>query len=205
MIGLIDYGSGNIHAIANIYKSLNIPFLVSAKVEELRRADRLILPGVGAFDKTMNQFHQLQIKDWLDEAVLVKKTPILGICVGMQIMANASEEGTLPGFGWIDAEVKKFDAATLPAKPHLPHLGWNSVDPTDPDHPLLRGVDTAVGFYFLHSYYMECADEQNILTRTHYGGAYASSVASANVYGLQFHPEKSHWNGIRVFENYAKL
>ena len=204
MIGLINYGSGNIFAIANIYKSLNIPHFMSSDVSELAKADKLVLPGVGAFDETMQLFQSLAIKDWLDEAVLLKKVPIIGVCVGMQIMTKKSEEGNLPGFGWVDADVKRFDASLLKHKPHLPHLGWNTASPSS-NNPLFEGVDEQKGFYFLHTYYCECADEKDILSTTSYGKTFTSSFNHENIYGVQFHPEKSHSNGLKIFKNFANL
>ena len=204
MIGLINYGSGNIFAIANIYKSLNIPHFMSSDVNELAKADKLVLPGVGAFDETMQLFHKLGIKDWLDEAVLVKETPIIGVCVGMQIMAKSSDEGDLSGFGWVDAEVKRFDESLLKQKPHLPHLGWNSISPAK-ESSLFDGVDYDKGFYFLHTYYCQCTSESDVLSKTDYGKSFASSFNHKNIYGVQFHPEKSHSNGLKIFENFAKL
>lgn len=204
MTTIINYGSGNVHAIANIHKRLNIPFLLTDRPEELQQAEKLILPGVGAFDETMKCLHNLGIKAILDELVLKKKVPLLGVCVGMQILGDASEEGHLPGFGWIKGSVKKIDASKLASKPHLPHMGWNSISPTR-SSSLFEGVDCATGFYFLHSYYFDCDDQADILAMTEYGAPMASAINHENVYGFQFHPEKSHINGIRVFENFANL
>lgn len=204
MIGLINYGSGNIFAIANIYKSLNIPYLMSSDISELAKADKLVLPGVGAFDETMRLFQNLGIKDWLNETVLIKKTPIIGVCVGMQIMAKSSDEGNLPGFGWVDAEVKRFDESLLKQKPHLPHLGWNSIELAK-ENPLFDGIDFDKGFYFLHTYYCQCSSESDVLSTTNYGKKFASSFNHENIFGVQFHPEKSHSNGLKIFKNFAKL
>lgn len=204
MIGLINYGSGNIYAIANIYKRLDIPHFLSNNPAELRKADKLILPGVGAFDETMSLLNQSGVKDCLDEQVLEKKIPIMGVCVGMQILGEGSEEGNLPGFGWIKGQVKKFDISNLSSVPHLPHLGWNRIAPTRA-HSIFKGVDIARGFYFLHTYYFDCADENDTLAHTEYGIRYASAINRDNVYGMQFHPEKSHSNGIQLFKNFAEL
>ncbi len=204
MITLINYGSGNIHAIANIYKRLNIPYILSSDISTLKKAEKLILPGVGDFDETMKLFRKLDIKDTLDELVLIKKVPILGVCVGMQILGNLSEEGTENGFGWIDGEVKKFDVTKFMHKPHLPHMGWNEVDPIKKS-PLFDQVISENGFYFLHSYYFSCNNESDILAKTNYGIEFASAINHNNVFGFQFHPEKSHQNGIEIFRNYANL
>ncbi len=204
MIGIVNYGSGNIQAIANIYKQLNIAYIVIDNPKELREADRLILPGVGVFDETMGQLNSSGLKKELDDLVLKQKKPILGICVGMQIMANSSEEGCLEGLGWIDGEVRKFDVSSFTHKPYLPHMGWNSLNPRI-DHPIFNGIDFDNGFYFVHSYYFDTKQEENILLTTDYGIRFSSAVFNKNIFGMQFHPEKSHSNGIKLLENFAKL
>lgn len=204
MITLIDYGSGNIHAIANIYKRINIPFIITNDPKELKDAQKLILPGVGDFDETMMLLNNLGIKDVLDELVVNKKIPILGVCVGMQILGNKSEEGSLEGFGWIKGRVRKIDESKLLNKPHLPHMGWNTVT-IKRENSLFDNVITENGFYFLHSYYFDCEDNADVLTTTQYGEEFASAINHENVFGFQFHPEKSHQNGIELFRNFANL
>ena len=204
MITLIDYGSGNIHAIANIYKSLNIPYCITHDVQELKAAEKLIMPGVGDFDETMTCLNNLGIKDVLDELVIEKKVPILGVCVGMQILGESSEEGNLQGFGWIKGQIKKLDVSKLNHKPHLPHMGWNTVKPTKKS-PLFDNMVLENGFYFLHSFYFDCDTEGDVLATTAYGIEFASAINHENVYGFQFHPEKSHANGTELFRNFANL
>lgn len=204
MITLIDYGSGNIHAIANIYKRLNMPYVITHAIEELRNAEKLILPGVGDFDETMKHLHNLGIKNTLDELVLEKKIPILGVCVGMQILGNRSEEGKTEGFGWIKGQIKKIDTTKLAHKPHLPHMGWNTIKPVR-ETSLFNNFVLEDGFYFLHSYYFSCESANDILATTEYGETFASAINHENVYGFQFHPEKSHHNGIELFKNFANL
>jgi glutamine amidotransferase len=204
MITIVNYGSGNIQAIGNIYKRLNIAFEIANSVEALSNATKLILPGVGAFDKTMKQLVDSGMKSSLDLLVLEKKVPVLGICVGMQILANGSEEGDLPGLGWIAGKVKKFDVSKFTHKPHIPHMGWNNVSPVT-EHQLFKNMDEQQGFYFLHSYYFECSDSKNVLSTTEYGDRFASAVYTDNIFGTQFHPEKSHHNGIQLLKNYAEL
>lgn len=204
MITLIDYGSGNIHAIANIYKRLNIPYQLTADLNLLKAAKKLILPGVGDFDETMKAFNQLGIKNLLDELVVEKQVPILGVCVGMQILGKGSEEGVAEGFGWIDGQVKKFDIKNLQTKPYLPHMGWNTVQPQK-ESQLFDNIITENGFYFLHSYYFDCKNTEDILATTQYGIEFSSAINHLNVYGFQFHPEKSHQNGVEVFRNFANL
>lgn len=204
MIGIVNYGSGNIQAIANIYNRLNIPFEVIENPELLKKADKLILPGVGAFDATMSQLVNSGLKSALDEEVLVKNKPIMGVCVGMQILAESSEEGGLPGLGWIKGKVKRFDVTKLKEKPYLPHMGWNTVEP-NVDHLLFQKLDHDLGFYFVHSYYFEPSHSTDILGISHYGDTFASAVFHDHIFGMQFHPEKSHSNGVQLLSNFAKL
>lgn len=204
MIGIINYGSGNINSIANIYKRLNIDYLIINSPDELFRADKLILPGVGDFDETMALMEHSGFKKVLNHLVLDKEVPILGVCVGMQIMGNTSEEGNLDGFGWINGAIKQIDIQNLNSKPHIPHLGWNTSLPVN-DTALFEGVDLEKGFYFLHSYYFECESEKDILASTVYGKTIPTAVNSKNVYGVQFHPEKSHENGVAIYKNFANI
>jgi glutamine amidotransferase len=204
MIGIIDYGSGNIQAIATIYKNLNIKYQVITKPEDLEKADKLVLPGVGAFDTTMQQLIDSGLKDKLNELVIDKKVPILGICVGLQVMGYGSDEGVLPGLGWIPGQVKKFDETKIELKPKLPHMGWNVINDTR-NHHLFNGIDNDFGFYFVHSFYFECEIEENILTTSNYGGKFTSSIYANHIFGTQFHPEKSHRNGIQLLKNFFEL
>jgi imidazole glycerol-phosphate synthase subunit HisH len=204
MITLINYGSGNIHAIANIYKRINIPYIITNDPKELLSAEKLILPGVGDFDETMMLLNDLGIKDVLNEMVLIKKVPILGVCVGMQILGNSSEEGSLDGFGWIKGKVRKLDESKLETKPHLPHMGWNTIT-LKRENSLFDNIIPDNGFYFLHSYYFDCDNATDVLATANYGEEFASAINHENVYGFQFHPEKSHQNGIELFKNFANL
>ncbi len=204
MIGIINYGSGNVFAIENVYKKLNIEYKIVESPEDMRLMDKLVLPGVGAFDEVMSLLLQSGLKQVLDEQVLEKSVPILGVCVGMQVMAKSSEEGKMAGFGWIDGIVKKFDATKMERKPFLPHLGWNSIEKKG-EPEILDGVDSEFGFYFLHTYYFSCNNENDVVSFTNYGERFVSALNSRNIYGVQFHPEKSHTNGMNVFKNFAKL
>jgi imidazole glycerol-phosphate synthase subunit HisH len=203
MIAIINYGSGNVRAIGNIYDRLRIPYIIANTTKDIDSSvHKLILPGVGAFDETMSTLLKSGFRNQLDELVKEKKMPVLGICVGMQILAEGSEEGVLPGLGWIPGYVKRFDADLLVLKPKLPHLGWNSIE-IQKSSPLLDTIDTELGFYFIHSYYFECMNTTDILTTTHYGIDFTSSVHRENIYGTQFHPEKSHSNGVQLLKNFA--
>lgn len=204
MITILDYGSGNINAIKNIYERLNIPFEFAATKEQLQRADHILLPGVGAFDETISTLTNKGYLEMLNQKVLDEKVPILGICVGMQMLADSSEEGKLNGLGWIHGSVKMFDKNLIPDKPKIPHLGWNSIEIIR-DCPLFKDVDPEIGFYFVHSYYYECTDEANVICKTEYGKVFHSAINRENIYGVQFHPEKSHDNGIQLLRNFANL
>lgn len=204
MITIIDYGSGNIRAIGNIYDILKIDYKIAKSPEEVIGAKKIFLPGVGAFDETISRLDQTGFRKVLDFEVLQNKVPIIGICVGMQILAESSEEGNLLGLGYIKGKVKRIDESLLNQKPKLPHLGWNSIEITRQSE-LLKNIDSELGFYFLHSYYFECENKEDILATTDYGKPFASAINHKNVYGIQFHPEKSHQNGINLLHNFAKL
>lgn len=204
MIAIIDYGLGNVRAFANVYKKLNIPALIAKCADDLKSANKLILPGVGAFDHTMQMLEKSSMKPLLDELVRHKHVPVLGICVGMQMLANSSEEGSLRGLGWVDGKVKKFNPSLLKESFCVPHMGWNTIKPVQ-SNDLLLGLDHDARFYFLHSYYFECQNREDIIAETDYGGKFASAVNYRNVYGVQFHPEKSHHWGTQILENFARL
>lgn len=204
MITIVDYGSGNIRAIGNIYEKLNIEYSVATTADQILAADKLILPGVGAFDETITMLNTNGFRNVLDKKVLHFGTPILGICVGMQMLADSSEEGKLPGLGWIHGRVKLFDKKDILGKPKIPHLGWNSIS-IKKESQIMYNIDEEEGFYFIHSYYFECAEEKEILSTTEYGKVFSSAIKRENIYGVQFHPEKSHKNGIQLLKNFAQL
>ena len=204
MITIIDYGVGNVFAFQNVFNRLNIPSKIAKSVDDLISASKLILPGVGHFDYAMSQLNKSGMRDRLDELVLIEKIPVMGICVGMQMMAHKSDEGTLDGLCWIDACVKKFDEATINHHTKLPHMGWNDVKPNE-NHPLFRGLEQEAIFYFLHSFYFKCSNQENSISKTDYGINFSSSVQHDNIYGIQFHPEKSHSYGERLLKNFANL
>ena len=203
MIAIIDYGLGNINAIYTVYKNLDIPVKIVSTSSDLGNARKLILPGVGSFDYAMEKLNQSGMRDTLDDLVQNDKMDILGICVGMQMLTRFSDEGVLPGLGWMDAEVKKFNQ-DMDYELSIPHMGWNNIIPKK-ENPLLAGLYNSSYFYFLHSYYFNAHDTTNILSTTLYGSNFISIVNKNNIYGVQFHPEKSHETGITLLKNYSDL
>lgn len=199
MICLVDYGLGNLNAFLTIFKNLRIQAVAAASPEELAQASKLILPGVGAFDWAMTRLDQSGLRSALDDLVLKEKIPVLGVCVGMQIMADSSEEGSSPGLGWIPGRITKAKTATkdLP----LPHMGWNTIRASKPS-ALLSNLDRK-SFYFLHSYHFDDSPEYSI-AETQYADWFVSAVGNGNIMGTQFHPEKSHENGITLLKNFAE-
>ncbi|MHA8084008.1 imidazole glycerol phosphate synthase subunit HisH [Aquirufa antheringensis] len=204
MITLIDYGVGNIFAFQNVYKRLNIPTKIAKTSTDLLDAKKLILPGVGSFDYAMSQLNNSGMREKLDELVIEKHVPIIGICVGMQMMGNRSDEGKSDGLGWIDADILKFDENLISHRTKLPHMGWNDVVPFG-NHPLFEGLEKDAIFYFLHSFYFKCNNPHESIAVSDYGITFASAVNYNNIYGIQFHPEKSHQNGEKLLHNFAKL
>lgn len=207
MIIIVDYGLGNIQAFRNIYHRLGIGVTVGRTADELSRASKLILPGVGAFDWAMSRLNESGMRERLDGLVLQRGIPVLGVCVGMQMMADTSEEGVMPGLGWIGGQVRRFErgindvAGSTPLQ--LPHMGWNCARAIH-DQWLFAGLSEA-DFYFLHSFYFEPQDSSNVLAVTDYIDQFTSAVGKGNIYGVQFHPEKSHLAGVALLKNFAEL
>lgn len=204
MVTIIDYGVGNISAFLNIFNQLNIEANTATTEAELSGAKKLILPGVGHFDYAMQRFTDSGMRNAVNNLVINEKVPVLGVCVGMQMMAAKSDEGALEGLGWIDADVKKFDQNQNSEFLPLPHMGWNDVY-TIKENPLLQNLSEEARFYFLHSYYFKCHDETNIIAKADYGVEFTCAVNKNNIYGAQFHPEKSHHFGIQLLKNFAEL
>ena len=204
MITIIDYGLGNVLAFVNVYKRLHIPASVARTPDDLRGATKLILPGVGAFDHAMELLHRSGMRESLDEMVLERTVPVLGVCVGMQILASSSEEGQAGGLGWVPGDVRKFDVTAMQPRMRLPHMGWNDVKPVAPS-PLFAGLEQDARFYFLHSYYFHCESAESRLAESEYGITFTCAVHRRNIYGVQFHPEKSHHFGTRLLQNFAEL
>ena len=214
MITIVDYGLGNIAAFLNVYKRSNIAATAARSAAEVERATRLILPGVGSFDNAMRRLGASGMRPALTERVVEAGVPVLGVCVGMQMLARSNDEGTEQGLGWIDATVRDLralaggSAAALP----LPHMGWNDVVPAGGDGDgdrsvagLFAGLETGSRFYFLHSYYIECDRPEDAAATTRYGAEFACAVKRGNVHGVQFHPEKSHQFGARLLRNFAAV
>lgn len=203
MIRIIDYGLGNILAFQNMYKRLNIEVAIARGADDLRDATKLILPGVGAFDHAMELLNQSGMRATLDELVMKREMPVLGICVGMQILARSSDEGSAAGLGWIDAHVRNFSTLRRPDLV-LPHMGWNDVAPVA-SSPLFGQLQTGARFYFLHSFYVDCEQAANVAAVSRYGIEFSCAVHKGNIFGVQFHPEKSHHFGSRLLQNFAEL
>ncbi len=203
MIKIVDYGLGNIRAILNVYKTLNVPAALAKTSDELRGATQLILPGVGAFDDAMALLDASGMRATLDELVLERKVPVLGICVGMQMLVDASDEGQRRGLGWIPGRVRAF-ASLMQPDLMVPHLGWNDVR-VPRLNPLFAGLETDARFYFLHSYYVTVDRPEDIAAECRYGVDFACAVNAGHIYGVQFHPEKSHSFGSRLLGNVARL
>jgi imidazole glycerol-phosphate synthase subunit HisH len=204
MIAIVDYGLGNIRAFANIFKNLDVPARIARVPADLEDIDKIVLPGVGAFDHAMERLDASGMHEPLTELVRNKKRPVLGICVGMQILADSSEEGRRSGLGWIPGVVRKIHFITGEKRAILPHMGWNTVRATA-ESPILASLGIDPVFYFLHSYYFECVDPQHSIAQADYGDHFTCAVQAGNVFGVQFHPEKSHGSGIQVLANFAKL
>ena len=204
MIGILNYGVGNIKSFLNVYTKLSLPVKILNNKSDFDGINKIILPGVGSFDYAMNRLNSSGMRDKLDFLVLDNKVPVLGICVGMQMMGNNSEEGKLKGLQWIDANILKFDESKIKYKTKLPHMGWNDVKPTS-SNPLLNGLEEEAIFYFLHSYYFKCNNDDVGIAETEYGISFTSAVNYNNIYGIQFHPEKSHQYGEKLLCNFANL
>lgn len=204
MIAIINYGLGNVKAIYNVYKNLNVDVKIASKNEDLRNVDKIILPGVGSFDYAMNCLNDSNMLDQIMELVLINKKIILGICVGMQMFSESSEEGLGKGLGWIKSKVEKIPSIHSEKYLSLPHMGWNNISNIK-KNKLFKNLDEESNFYFLHSFYFNADDEADVIAFTDYGISFPSAVNAENIYGVQFHPEKSHQNGIAILKNFSEL
>lgn len=204
MITIIDYNAGNIKSIQNMLKRVGAKSCISSSVEEIEQAEKLILPGVGHYDYGMNNLKQSGLIDILNKKVLVDKTPLLGICLGAQLLGNYSEEGIEKGLSWLDMDVVKFDKSKLGANMKIPHMGWSELTIKKTSN-LFNNISDEQRFYFVHSYHMLPHNTEDILTTTNYGYEFVSSVQKDNIFGVQFHPEKSHKYGMKLLDNFSKL
>ncbi len=204
MIAVIDYNMGNVASIENILKKIGSEVVVTSDPEILQKAEKIILPGVGAFDYGMKNLHELGIADVLRDKVIDSKTPLLGICLGMQLLSEDSEEGSLPGLGFFKAHTVRFSSDWYGEKLKIPHMGWDYISPKV-DTQLFRNSLQDMRYYFVHSYYVECEDQSEVLATTKYGNQFASVIGRGNIYGVQFHPEKSHKFGMNLLKNFVEM
>lgn len=202
VIIIIDYGMGNIRSVVNKVNRAGYEAVVSYDPTIIKNADKLILPGVGHFLNGMNRLRERNIIDILNEMVLIEKVPILGICLGMQLFSEFSEEGDAEGLGWLNARTVKFSLNDIRHK--VPHIGWNSIEQKK-DSPLLNSIEDKRQFYFVHSFHVKCSNEEDILTTSEYGYEFVSSIQKDNIFGTQFHPEKSHEYGEQIIRNFLGM
>jgi len=204
VIAIVDYGLGNVSAFLNVYKRLNVKAFIAKDRKELTKAQKIVLPGVGGFDQAIHLLESSGMKEALNELVLEHEIPVLGVCVGMQIMAESSDEGSAAGLNWIKGEVKSLNADPKFEKLPLPHMGWNEISIKHEDE-LFNGLKGRPQFYFLHSYHFVCSEENTSIGTANYGIDMNCIVRSRNIYGVQFHPEKSHHNGVSLLKNFSNL
>lgn len=203
MIVIVDYKVGNLGSIINMLKKAGAKAIASSDPEVLRQAEKLILPGVGAFDAGMNKLNECGLIPLLNQLVLEKKVPTLGLCLGLQLMTRKSEEGQAQGLGWLDAETRRFKFGPEQSQLKVPHMGWNTIE-VRRSHPLFTDLDPEARFYFVHSFYVQSQDPTTVLAETDYGGYFHSIFGKDNILGAQFHPEKSHKYGMRLLKNFAE-
>jgi len=204
MIVIIDYGLGNLGSLANMFKKFGAKTVVTSDPGEIARADKLVLPGVGSFDAGMRNLVERGLIEPLNERVLSAKVPILGICLGMQLLGRKSEEGTLGGLGWLEAEAVRFRFEGEQRGLKIPHMGWNRLRITGKS-PLFEGLEQESRFYFVHSYHMVADREDVVMAETTYGFPFNSVIGKGNIIGVQFHPEKSHKYGMQMLKNFAEV
>lgn len=203
MITIIDYGVGNLASVLNILKRINVDAEITSDKDRILNATKILLPGVGAFDNAVTQIEEYGFTDLLNKKVLEDKVPVLGICLGMQLLTRESEEGKLKGFGWIDAKTVKFSFQPE-QKLKIPHMGWNEVLPKRTS-PLTTGFEPNSRFYFVHSYHVVANNPSDVVMTSYYGYEFHSVVQHGNIYGAQFHPEKSHKFGMKLLTNFSNL
>ena len=203
MITVVDYGMGNLGSILNMFKKLRIDAVIASDVLQISSATKLLLPGVGAFDAAIKKINEQKLRSVLEKKVFHENVPILGICLGMQLLTESSEEGTEKGLGWIPGKAIRFSFAG-PTALKIPHMGWNYVEQINPS-PLTKNLPESPRFYFVHSYYVQIHDPNHSVMKTHYGIDFDSVIQKDNIFGAQFHPEKSHKYGMKLLENFAAI
>ena len=203
MITIVDYGVCNVGSLANMLKKIRQTYLVTSDPDLVFKADKLLLPGVGAFDAGMKRLNEAGLADAI-RAAAEREVPLLGICLGMQILCDSSEEGTLPGLGLIPARSKKFVSPADGPEIRVPHMGWNEVRPQR-SHPLFNGLENRSRFYFVHSYKVDCTNPDHELAKSTHGDEFTASFARDHILAVQFHPEKSHKFGMKMLSNFAEL
>lgn len=204
MITIVDYGAGNIKSIRNMLKKIGVTSTISSEKAAIAAAEKLIIPGVGHFDYGMNQLKESGLIEILNQRALEDKVPVLGICLGAQLLGKRSEEARAEGLGWIDMEVKKFNQDILPENYKVPHMGWNEVE-VQKKSLILEATEELERFYFVHTYHMVATNAEDILAKASYGYAFDAAVEKENIYGVQFHPEKSHKYGMKLLSNFSKI
>jgi glutamine amidotransferase len=204
MVTIIDYGAGNIKSIRNMLKKIGVESCISEHPEVIAKASKLILPGVGHFEYGMKSLKTSGLIEVLYQSVMVHKTPILGICLGAQLLGKSSEESGEKGLGWLDMEVVRFDSSKMEASLKVPHMGWNEIK-QEKKSLLLEGYEEVPRYYFVHSYHMKPVNPSDILMTTNYGYEFTSAVEKDNIFGVQFHPEKSHKFGMKLLTNFSKI
>lgn len=200
---IIDYGMGNLNSIHKKIRSFKITPIISCNESDIRNADKIILPGVGHFSKAINNLKKLDIIDILNELVLIKQKPVFGICLGMQLMTDKSEEGNIEGLGWISGQVVKFNISNNKTY-KIPHIGWNKINILK-NSILMNGIEPSSELYFVHSYHLKLNDKCDILNETTYEYKFSSALEKNNIFGVQYHPEKSHNDGIKILKNFIDL
>jgi glutamine amidotransferase len=200
---IVDYGTGNLHSVTRSLNRLGVRASVTSCPEDIASSDKIILPGVGHFGKTMSRLSRLGFVDVLNEAVMVRGKPILGICLGMELMAKGCEEGDSDGLGWFDAKAIRFRISDR-IKYKIPHIGWNQIR-IQKSSRLMKDIPNFTEFYFLHSYHFITDDQEIVLSETEYGSIFPSAVEKDNIFGVQFHPEKSHDAGAQLLRNFIEL
>ena len=201
MITIVDYGMGNLGSILNMFKRIGVKAVITTEPEAIRSAEKILLPGVGAFDVAMTHINGSGLREILEQKAKVERIPILGICLGMQLFTRGSEEGELPGLGWIPGETKRFPGQ---GDLKVPHMGWNMVIPSTPSC-LTHNLPDESRFYFVHSYCVTVDNPKHSILKTRYGVEFESGIAWENIFGVQFHPEKSHKFGMQLLKNFSEL